>query len=207
MITLIKGNPGIGKSVFIYYLLYLFRSSFKDQLKEYHIVYDRVNQDTLFFIYENGKPVAYSGDRKSFGKDNYQEFMKDEGVDTVALIMPLWNMQELTIYLDSCISSINQPDSPKTGSHKVFHIDALPDTYYIQQKVRFGSIYIQEKPEDINFAAVDSFFNLKNDTYLFQMSVSKRHPIALKEINELLFDLNRENNNNSRQYFPKAKPS
>eukprot|EP01132_Coremiostelium_polycephalum_P006691 gene6691-8277_t len=195
--------------------------------------------------------------------------------------------------LNSCISSINQPDSPETGSHKVIHIDALPNSGYIKQIVRFGSIYIQEKiiqrfywnwretliqkvkgssnlsqliggitfeelahqtlrfggtfdiksleptkpnpfkdtivinpkgsasfldlkdlkarkkskkfinenmyarPEDIKFPSVDSFLG----SYLFQMTVSLRHPVALAELNDLFFNLNKENNNNSQQYY------
>eukprot|EP01132_Coremiostelium_polycephalum_P004341 gene4341-5433_t len=330
-ITLLKGNPGIGKSFFVFYLLYLFRSSFKDQNNEHHVVYDRVNQKTLFFTDENGEPVAcYAKSRKmvkhlfrivsSPKKENYEQYMKEGGSNRGAYVMPLWDEQELEnmgpipryvlekvseghqeelilaisgTNLESCVSSINQPNSPQTGSHKVIHIDVLPNSGYIKQTVKFGSRYIKEKiiqrfywnwreniiqrasgssnlsqviggiayeqlahqtlqfggrfeikslepsrindlgneivinksgvvsfldmnslknkkdsnnfieddmyarPQDINFATIDSFLG----NFLFQMTVSQRHPVSLKEFKDLLYNLNTENNNNSRQYY------
>ncbi|KYR01996.1 hypothetical protein DLAC_00788 [Tieghemostelium lacteum] len=47
--------------------------------------------------------------------------------------------------LDACFGNVNQPDSPSTGNHKVFHIDAVPNTKYSQQRVVMGSNYIKRK--------------------------------------------------------------
>ncbi|EGG13256.1 hypothetical protein DFA_00001, partial [Cavenderia fasciculata] len=218
-IVLVKGNPGIGKSVFLFYYLYRKRS---DPLVK-SIIYDVVDAPVYHFTYtEDGSPIVHQGDRSSFkdillrpdssslylvdgqrplpskrptlivsspNKSNYEEYMKDG--KTSRIIMPLWSSleilasnclifdhpiqdvqsryfrwggipryvldkisrpdQELLVNaisstnLEACISSINMPDSPESGSHKVIHLDAEPGTDFVRQRVSFASNYVKEK--------------------------------------------------------------
>ncbi|PKC65674.1 hypothetical protein RhiirA1_460736 [Rhizophagus irregularis] len=98
----ITGNPGIGKTYFGYYLLYLLA------LQDATIVYDNFNE-TRPIIFEGGKAlVSDINDGKepkevnaktilicSPRKDHYWNFAKYDGVVTVRF-MPTWSLQEIT---------------------------------------------------------------------------------------------------------------
>ncbi|GBC37201.2 DUF185-domain-containing protein [Rhizophagus irregularis DAOM 181602=DAOM 197198] len=94
----ITGNPGIGKTYFGYYLLYLLA------LQDATIVYDNFNE-TRPIIFEGGKALVNGKEPKEVNaktilicspkKDHYWNFAKYDGVVTVRF-MPTWSLQEIT---------------------------------------------------------------------------------------------------------------
>ncbi|EGG18908.1 hypothetical protein DFA_02647 [Cavenderia fasciculata] len=188
-IVLVKGNPGIGKSVFLFYYLYRKR---RDPLVK-SIIYDVVDAPVYHFTYtEDGSPIVHQGDRSSFkdillrpdssslylvdgqrplpskrptlivsspNKSNYEEeYMKMlkadtlDGVEFQVLDKISVSDQGLLVNaisctdLEACVSSINMPDSPQSGSHKVIHLDVEPNCPdFSVPRVSFASNYVKEK--------------------------------------------------------------
>ncbi|GAM25927.1 hypothetical protein SAMD00019534_091020 [Acytostelium subglobosum LB1] len=123
-ITVLKGNPGIGKSMFLFFYLWKKRCSGSCPK---NIVFDCFSRDAIHFTFDHmNKPVAYVGNRTKFEhivrqedtiylvdgqtpmaansfvllatyprRNNYEQYAKERANNT--FIIPVWTLDEITV--------------------------------------------------------------------------------------------------------------